>query len=248
MNGFILTDDSFREFRFEILKLICIGFGYLRNRDARPLSEDHCNIIDRKCSGVAVCIGLYLILKEREPFLKLLFFLFKCLRSFEVLAVDCGFFLFFDLSYRFLEFILNFGISIIDSLCGSCFIYKVDGLIRKESVRYISCGKPYGLLENIIGDIDLVMLFILAAKTLHDGDRVLDRRLFYQHFLEPSLESMVLLYELGIFIKRRGTDYLELVLCKKRLHYIGGIHRTSLGFACTDKSVDLVDEQYDIRI
>ena len=48
--------------------------------------------------------------------------------------------------------------------------------------------------------MDLVMVFVLGAETLHDGDRIFDGRLFDEDLLETSLEGVVLFDELGIFI------------------------------------------------
>ena len=96
--------------------------------------------------------------------------------------------------------------------------------------------------------MDLVVLFVLRAKAFHDRDRILDGWLFDKDLLESSLKSMVLLYELGIFIKRCGANDLELILCKKRLHDVSCIHGTAGSIACTYKSVDLIDEEDDVRI
>ena len=59
---------------------------------------------------------------------------------------------------------------------------------------------------------------------------------------------MILLNELGIFIKCSSTDYLELILCKKRLHDVCRIHGSACGFTRTYKCVDLVDKEDDIGV
>ena len=60
---------------------------------------------------------------------------------------------------------------------------------------------------------------------------------------------MVFLDNLRILVKSRRSDNLKLILCKKRLHYIGCVHRTSVAaFSGSDKRVDLIYEQYDVRV
>ena len=62
--------------------------------------------------------------------------------------------------------------------------------------------------------MDLVVFLVLGTQALHDGDRVRNGRFFDHYLLESSFERVVLFYEFRIFVQSRGTDDLELVLCK----------------------------------
>ena len=134
MNCFVLAYDSSCKFRFEILKFICIRFCDLCFRDACPLRKNYCNVINGEGSCKSVRIRLNLVLKKRESLIKLFFFLFKCLCSFEILCIYGSLLLILDLCDLLLEIVLDLGICIVDTLSGSCLIDKVDGLIRQESV------------------------------------------------------------------------------------------------------------------
>ena len=134
MNSLILADYSSRKFSLKILEFVCIGLGDLRCRDACPLGKYQCNIINCERSRKSVIIGLDLILELGESLVELFFLFLKGLCRLEILLFHSSLLLGDDILDLLLKFILCLGISIVDPLCCSCLVHKVDRLIRKESV------------------------------------------------------------------------------------------------------------------
>ena len=81
-----------------------------------------------------------------------------------------------------------------------------------------------------------------AAQDLHG---VLDGRLLDPDLLEAPLQRGVALEVLAVLVERRGADRLELAARESRLQDRGSVDR-SLGRACPDEVVQLVDEQDDV--
>ena len=87
--------------------------------------------------------------------------------------------------------------------------------------------------------------FVALLEAPKDRDRVLDRRLIHQDFLEAPLERGVLLDVLAVFIERGGADAVQLAARERGLQHVAGVHR-ALGLAGAHHGVQLVDEQDDL--
>ena len=99
--------------------------------------------------------------------------------------------------------------------------------------------------DRRIGDVDAVVNFVALLQAAQDRDRVFDRRLVHQHFLEATLQRGVLLDVLAIFVERGRADAMQLAARQRRLEHVAGVHR-AFGLAGADHRVQLVDEQDDL--
>ena len=90
-----------------------------------------------------------------------------------------------------------------------------------------------------------MVVFVAFLQTTQDGDGRKLVRLIDHHGLETSLQGLVLLEVLLIFIERRGTDGTQFATGQRRLQDVGGIHGT-LATAGTYQRVNLVDEEDDL--
>ena len=86
--------------------------------------------------------------------------------------------------------------------------------------------------------------FVLLLQSPQDGDGRLHRRLVHQHLLEATLQRGVLLDVLAILVEGSGPDAMELAARKSRLEHVARVNRT-LGLACTDHGMNLVDKDDD---
>ena len=91
----------------------------------------------------------------------------------------------------------------------------------------------------------MVMVLVTLLQTTKDGDGRGFVRLVHHHDLETTFQSLVFLKILLVFLQGGGTDALQLATRQGGLQDVGGIHGTA-GGACTDKGVDLVDEQHHV--
>ncbi len=105
--------------------------------------------------------------------------------------------------------------------------------------------KRRGRDDRGIGDADAVVDFVALLQAAQDRDRVLDRRLADEHFLEAPLQRRVLLEVLAIFVERGRADAMQLAARERRLEHVAGVHR-AFGLARADHRVQLVDEQDDL--
>ena len=92
-----------------------------------------------------------------------------------------------------------------------------------------------------------MVVLVALLQTTQDADGRHLVRLVNHHRLEPSLQRLVLLEILLVFVQRRGTDGAQLASRKGRLQDVGGIHGT-LRSTGTHQRVDLVDEEYDAAL
>ena len=96
-----------------------------------------------------------------------------------------------------------------------------------------------------VGDFDAVVNLVALLEAAQDRDRVLDGRLFDQHFLETALEGGVLFDVLAILVECRRTHAVEFAARQCGLQHVARIHR-SFCLAGADHRVQLVDEQDDL--
>ena len=90
------------------------------------------------------------------------------------------------------------------------------------------------------------MVFLVSGLDIVEyGQGLFGSSGIYHYFLETAFESAVLLYVHTILVESSGADALYFTTGKSRLEQVCGIHR-ALGIACTDNSVNLVDEKYNV--
>src|SRR5580700_12132087 len=87
-----------------------------------------------------------------------------------------------------------------------------------------------------------MMLLVQGTDAVQDLDGLDKRRLVDKHRLKTPLERRVLLDVLTVFVERCCADALNLATRECGLEDVRGVNRT-LGCACADERVQLVDEQ-----
>ena len=125
------------------------------------------------------------------------------------------------------------------------FVDQVDRLVGQLTIGDVAVRQRRGRDDRGIGDLDTVVNFVAFLQAAQNRDRVLDRRLFDQHFLETTLECCVLLEVLAVLVERRRADAMQFAARQCGLQHVAGIHRT-FGLAGADHRVQLVDEQDDL--
>src|SRR5688572_8873088 len=92
-----------------------------------------------------------------------------------------------------------------------------------------------------------MVILVLLAKSLEDLDGLIDRGRIDDDGLEPPLERTVLIDVLAVLVERGRADALQLTPRERRLQHVARVNR-SLGRACADERVQLVDEQDDVLV
>ena len=92
-----------------------------------------------------------------------------------------------------------------------------------------------------------MVLFVIGLQTVKDRDGVCYVCVFHSDFLEPSVKGSVLLHDLSELVHSGRSDALDLSSCKRWLEHISRVE-TSGCSSCSDYGVELVYEQYHIRV
>jgi hypothetical protein len=124
-------------------------------------------------------------------------------------------------------------------------VNEVDRLVRQLPVGDVAMRELGGGDDRRIGDFDAVMHGVFLLEPAQDRDRVLERGLVDEHFLEAPFERRVLFDVLAIFIERRRADAVQFTARERGFEHVAGVHR-AFGLAGTDHRVQLVDEQDDL--
>ena len=90
----------------------------------------------------------------------------------------------------------------------------------------------------------MVVLIALFQST-KNADSIGLVRFLNHHGLESTLKSLILLEILLIFVERCGTNSPQLSTSQSWFQDVGSIHGT-FATSCTNESVNLIDEEYDI--
>jgi hypothetical protein len=133
----------------------------------------------------------------------------------------------------------------LDAGAGAGLVHDVDRLVGEEPAGDVAIGELGGDLECLVGVDGLVVVLVLDADALEDGDGVLDGGRLDLHVLEAAVEGGVLLDVLAVLVERGGADAVQLAAGERRLEDVGGIHR-ALGRTGADDGVKLVDEDDDV--
>ena len=135
-------------------------------------------------------------------------------------------------------------LNILEISCRTCFIDKVDGLVRQETVRYVSLGRLNGKLYYLVRISDVVVLLVVILDALEDLDGILNGRLVEHDLLESSLKSRILL-DLLILCCSRRAQYPEFASGECGLEDIGSIGGT-FSITCADDSMKLIDYEDNV--
>ncbi len=124
---------------------------------------------------------------------------------------------------------------------------QVDGLVRELSPRNVAVREPRRRHQSIVADADAVVDLVALFQAAQDRHRVVHRRLAHEYRLKPSLQRLVLLDALAVFVERRGADAAQIAARQGRLEHVGRVDR-ALGRARADQGVQLVDEEDDLAL
>ena len=86
---------------------------------------------------------------------------------------------------------------------------------------------------------------VLIAQAAQDGDGVFHGRLVYLYRLETTLQRRILFNVLAVLIQSGCTNGLQLTTSQLRLQQ-GSCVNCTFCCTCTNKSVNLIDEQDDV--
>ena len=129
----------------------------------------------------------------------------------EILRLDRGFLLdadLFDLLFDVLD--VRRARHRADARARAGFVHDVDRLVRQETAGDVTVGKFHRGLERFVGQLRLVVRFVLRAQPFQNQDRLFDRRRFDLDRLEAAFEGGVLLDVLAVLVQRGGADALQL--------------------------------------
>ena len=128
-----------------------------------------------------------------------------------------------------------------------CLVDQVDGLVRKLSPRYVAVREPRRRHQGIVADADAVVDLVALFQAAQNRHCVVHRWLAHHYRLKPSLQRLVLLDVLAVFVERGGTDAAQIAARQGRLEHVGGVDR-ALRRAGADQGVQLVDEKNDLAV
>ena len=86
------------------------------------------------------------------------------------------------------------------------FIDEINSLVRLKLAGHITIGQLHRGFNGLIRDDQLVVFFVLGAKTLENFDGILFRRRVNHDRLETPIESTILFDILAILVHGGGTD------------------------------------------
>ena len=123
-------------------------------------------------------------------------------------------------------------------------VHQVDGLVRQEALADVALRQLHRGDAGIVLDTHLVVVLVALLQSTQDADGAQLVRLVHHDGLETTLQGLVLLEVLLVFVQCRGTDGTQFAASQGRLQDVGSIHGT-LATAGTHQRVNLVDEQDD---
>ena len=126
-----------------------------------------------------------------------------------------------------------------------CLVDQVDGLVRQLPARNIAVREPRRRHQGTVADADPVVDLVAFLQAAQDRHRVVHGRLAHHHRLKPTLQRLVLLDALAVFVERRGADAAQIAARQGRLEHIGCVDR-ALGCPCADQGMELIDEKDDL--
>ena len=88
-------------------------------------------------------------------------------------------------------------------------VHQVNRLVGQIAVGNVAVGEGDGGFERLVGDVQLMVLFVPFAQTMQDGECLLGRRFTDMHRLEAALQRGILLDVLAVLIERRRADALQ---------------------------------------
>ena len=164
-----------------------------------------------------------------------------------VLALD-GLALDFQLFQPALDFVqlLGHGVALHPQFGGG-LVHQVDGLVGQETVGDVTVRELHGGNDGIILDAHLVVVLVAFLQSAQDGDAAQRVRFVDHDGLEPSLERLVFLEILLVFVERGGTDAPQFAAGQGRLQDVGGVHG-AFALSGAHQRVDFVDEEDDLPV
>ncbi len=163
------------------------------------------------------------------------------------LAAD-GFALYLELREPTGDFVqfLGHGVA-LHAEFGGCLVHEVDGLIGQEALGDIALRELHGGNDGVVLDAHFVVILVAFLQSAQDADAGEGVRLVDHDGLESSLQGLVLLEVLLVFVERRSADAAHLAACQCGLQDVGSVHR-AFALACSDQGVNLVDKEDDASV
>ena len=200
------------------------------------------NLVDESLFALPFCAELFLAVTQ---FGYLLVELFNLLGV--VLALD-GLALNFQLLQLTGGLVKLFGHRVaLHAQLGGGLVHQVDGLVGQETVADVPFGQLHGGYAGVVLDAHLVVVlvaFLQSAQYAYGAQLI---RLVNSDGLETTLQSLVLLEILLVFVQCSGSDAAQFAARKGWFQYVGGVHG-SLTASGSHQCVYLVDEENDASV
>ena len=101
--------------------------------------------------------------------------------------------------------------------------------------------------DGIVLNAHAVVILVALFQSAQDADGIFGRRFVHEHRLEASLQRLVLLEILLVFLQRGGADTAQFAARQGWFQDVGSIH-CSIASSRTDQGVNFVDEEDDIAV
>ena len=131
---------------------------------------------------------------------------------------------------------------------GTCFVDKVNGLIRQEAVGDVAIGQLGGRNQRGVHNAHAVMHLVALLQATQNTDGVLHGGLRSIDLLEAALQSGVLFDVLAVLVQGSGAYEAQLATGQHGFDHIAGVHRAVTGSTGADDGVQLVDEGDDLAL
>ena len=221
-DGLLLSDNALAQFIFHVQQALGLCGVHLSGGNARPHGDHFRHVFNgdlRTRHPVPVFIqrvdllaqGGFLVLQHRQTVLVILF---------------GSQHLFFPDGTQLPDLFVGFHCprAFVHADAGGGFIDQVNGFIRQESLGDIAFREVGGGFQCVVGDHQLMVVFILGTDAAQDLNGFLNGRFTDSDRLETAFQCRILFDVLAVFFGGCGADHLDLSAGKCRLQDVCGIH------------------------
>ena len=157
----LLADDPVVQRRFHLQEPLGLLAGDAHQRDARPHRDDLRDVLFRDIRLVRLLLFLPLALHLVDAVAQALLAILQLLRHIEVVRILGGFLLALEggeHALRLLQVRRRDGA--VHPHARARLVDQVDRLVRQEPIRHVARGEIGGGLQRLVGDLQLVVLFV----------------------------------------------------------------------------------------
>ena len=205
INCLVLADNMGFQLPFEVNHLLGHVFADLFGRNTGPEFDNPGHVVHRHLQFIHFRFQLFELFFGGDDAA------FNLSNRFIVHIFRSGQFLFLIVQlFQMPIQLLNLGQNgALNRSAGRRFIQQVNGFVRQIPVSNIPFRQVGTGDQDAIGNVDFVMLFIIAHQAPQNLNRFADSRFIHRYGLETAFQSRVLFDVLTIFREGRRADYLN---------------------------------------